>query len=62
MLQIFDKQNNIPRPRSLMEGFGLAIDDSLLSEIDLHGGKFTWEKSRGKSDWLREWLDRCFAT
>ncbi|KAL8110744.1 hypothetical protein AgCh_026472 [Apium graveolens] len=49
-------------PRSLMEGFRKDIDDSLLAELELHGGKFTWERSRGKPGWLKERLDRCFAT
>ncbi|KAL8155328.1 hypothetical protein AgCh_000637 [Apium graveolens] len=33
----------------------------LLSEIDLKGGKFTWEKSRGTADWVKERLDRSFS-
>lgn len=32
-----------------------------MSEIDLVGGKFTWERSRGTSAWVRERLDRAFA-
>lgn len=31
-------------------------------EIDLTGGKYTWEKSKGTQDWVRERLDRAFAT
>lgn len=57
-----DKWGKHSHPRSLMEGFRLALDDSFLSEVDLHGGKYTWEKSHGKSEWVRERLDRCFAT
>ncbi|XP_074373470.1 uncharacterized protein LOC141713795 [Apium graveolens] len=45
-----------------MDGFRAAIDDCFLSELDLSGGKYTWEKSHGKSDWVRERLDRAFAT
>lgn len=52
----------IPHPPNLMEGFRKAIDDSLLSELDLHGGYYTWEKSRGSASWVREKLDRAFAT
>ncbi|KAL8145567.1 hypothetical protein AgCh_003647 [Apium graveolens] len=33
-----------------------------LTELDLHGGKFTWEKSGGTNGWVRERLDRAFAT
>ena len=36
-----DKMGNIPHPPSLWEGFQKVIDDSLLNEVDLTGGKFT---------------------
>ncbi|XP_074347218.1 uncharacterized protein LOC141686055 [Apium graveolens] len=45
-----------------MEGFRQAIDDSLHAELELHDGKFTWERSRGKPGWVKERLDRCSAT
>ncbi|XP_074351676.1 uncharacterized protein LOC141690810 [Apium graveolens] len=45
-----------------MEGFQDSVDDSMLSEIKLSGGKYTWEKNHGKSDWVREKLDRAFGT
>lgn len=48
-------------PRSLMEGFRLAIEESMLTEIELSGGLYTWEKSRGKEDWVQERIDRAFA-
>ncbi|XP_074327496.1 uncharacterized protein LOC141665410 [Apium graveolens] len=56
-----DKQGVHPHPNALMEGFRKAVDDSELCELDLLGGLFTWEKSRGKDDWVRERLDRAFA-
>lgn len=33
----------------------------MLDEVDLLGGKFTWEKGKGTTDWVRERLDRAFA-
>lgn len=30
--------------------------------MDLTGGNFTWEKSKGKPNWVKERLDRAFAT
>ncbi|XP_074352714.1 uncharacterized protein LOC141691861 [Apium graveolens] len=57
-----DKWGGVPHARSLMAGFQEVVDDSLLSEIDLQGGKFTWENSRGTADWVKERLDRSFAT
>lgn len=61
MLFSSDKRGAHPHPRSLLEGFGRAIEDSLLTEVDLCGGSFTWEKSRGKENWVQERLDRAFA-
>ncbi|XP_074342205.1 uncharacterized protein LOC141679663 [Apium graveolens] len=34
----------------------------IIAEISLQGGSFTWEKFRGTSDWVKERLDRAFAT
>lgn len=57
-----DKKGNHPHPKALMEGFRNAIEESLLSELDLTGGLFTWEKGRGTGNWVQERLDRAFAT
>lgn len=62
LLLAADKWGGVPHAQSLMSGFQAAIDDSNLVEIDLHGGRFTWEKSRGSPDWVKERLDRDFAT
>ncbi|XP_074327890.1 uncharacterized protein LOC141665806 [Apium graveolens] len=45
-----------------MNDFRADVDESSLIEIDLQGGKFTWEKSRGSSGWVKERLDRAFAS
>lgn len=57
-----DKEGSHPHPQSLKDGFKEALDASLLSEIELQGGLFTWEKSRGTTNWVRERLDRAFAS
>lgn len=31
-------------------------------ELDLNGGKFTWERRRGTEAWVRERLDRAFGS
>lgn len=62
LLAVSDKWGGTPHAQSLMAGFQAAIDDSMLVEIDLQGGKFTWEKSRGTADWVKERLDRAFAS
>ncbi|KAL8098510.1 hypothetical protein AgCh_031328 [Apium graveolens] len=62
LLYSSDTWGNLPHPQSLMDGFRAAIDDCFLSELDLSGGKYTWENSHGKSDWVRERWDRDFVT
>lgn len=57
-----DKRGKLPHPQTLTDGFQNAIEDCHLFELNLNGGKFTWEKSRGTSVWVREKLDRGFAT
>lgn len=52
-----DKEGPYPHPQYLMDGFRKAIDDCGLAELDLVGGNFTWERSKGKPNWVRERLD-----
>lgn len=61
MLFASDKQGTHPHPQSLLNGFRLAIEDCGFSELSLNGGAFTWEKSKGSSNWVREKLDTAFA-
>ncbi|KAK1381145.1 hypothetical protein POM88_027889 [Heracleum sosnowskyi] len=46
--------------RSLAASSSLPWYSELL-ELDLVGGKYTWERGRGTPDWVRERLDRAFA-
>lgn len=55
-----DKRGPHSHPQYLMDGFRLAIEDCGLTEIDLVGGEFAWEKSKGSPNWVRERLDRDF--
>lgn len=57
-----DKQGSVPHPQHLLEGFRVVIEECQLSEIDLFGGKFTWERSQGSDASVREKLDRAFAS
>lgn len=61
LLYSTDKKGTHPHPRALMEGFPHAIDESLLSKIELSGGQFTWEKGRNSGELVQEHLDRAFA-
>lgn len=38
------------------------IEECQLSELSLRGGKYTWERGRNTNAWVREKLDRDFAT
>lgn len=62
MLRESDKSGLHKHPQVLLDGFKQIIDECGLMEIDLVGGKFTWERSRGKKEWIRERIDRAFAT
>lgn len=57
-----DKMGQNSHPQSLMDGFHASIEYCRLNEIDLEGENFTWEKSKGSPSWVRECLDRSFAT
>ncbi|XP_074346289.1 uncharacterized protein LOC141685065 [Apium graveolens] len=61
MLIASDKSGPQPHPHSLLEGFKITIEECGLMELDLTGGDFTLEKSKGTINWVRECLDRAFA-
>lgn len=41
-----DKEGVHDHPQFLMDGFNEAISDCDLMELDLKGGRFTWEKGK----------------
>ncbi|XP_074341816.1 uncharacterized protein LOC141679207 [Apium graveolens] len=61
MLSEGDKSGMHKHPQSLLDGFCSTIEECGLIELDLLGGKYTWENSRGKKEWVWEQLDRAFA-
>lgn len=38
------------------------MEDCNLVEVDLIGGAYTWKKNKGTLEWVRERLQRAFAT
>lgn len=62
MMYASDKKGTHAHPQHLFNGFCKTIEDCHLIELDLAGGRFTWEKSRGSSNWISERLDRAFAS
>lgn len=49
----------VPYPCRLIDGFNQALSDCNLIDIDLQGHPYTWERSRGKHNWMEARLDRC---
>ena len=48
-----------PYPSSLIQVFQQSLIDCDLCDLDLHGHQFTWERSRGTSNWIESRLERC---
>lgn len=61
LLYSSDKKGKHPHPQHFLTGFKNAIEGCSLAEVDLKGGAYTWEKSKGTSDRVRERLDRAFS-
>lgn len=57
-----DKHGIHPHPQWCLDGFRNVIEECALVELDLTGGQYTWEKSKGSPNWVREKLDRAFAS
>lgn len=57
-----DKKGNHAHPHYLLDGLCRTIKECQLMELELKGGNFTCKKSRGSKDWVRERLDRAFAS
>lgn len=62
ILNVADQKGIHKHPQHILDGFHRTIEDCTLVEIELTGGKYAWEKSRGSQEWVRERLDREFAT
>lgn len=57
-----DKKGKIVHPKYLFNGFRIIVNECDLYELFFRGGKYTWEQGRGTHAWVREKLDRGFAT
>ena len=62
LLYASDKKGINLHPQYLLDGFRNTVEDCHLLELDLSGGRFTWERGRGTEAWVRERLDRAFAS
>lgn len=48
-------------PQWLLDGFNSVLSDTGLSDLELYGHQFTWEKGRDTPLWLEIRLDRAMA-
>lgn len=62
MVNESDKKGQHKHPQSFLDGFKRTVEDCTLVELDLTGGRFTWEKSRATKELIQERLHRAFAT
>lgn len=58
MLLANEKRGQHMHPVWLLNGFRDALFDCGISDLDMEGHPFTWEKSRGTERWVEERLDR----
>lgn len=61
-MSAFDKKGQYAHPRWLLDGFKEVIYECALTEVELTGGNYTWEKSRSKPNWVRERLNLAFGS
>lgn len=57
-----EKRGGREHPHNLLSGFENTICDCNLIDLGYVGEMYTWEKSRGKENWVQELLDRWLAT
>lgn len=57
-----EKKGGNPQPTWLMDGFRDAVNHCGLSDFPFEGHQFTWERSRGKPEWVQEKLDRILVS
>ncbi|XP_074362922.1 uncharacterized protein LOC141703019 [Apium graveolens] len=56
-----DKRGGVPYPTWLVEGFNETLVDSGLVDMHIMGHQFTWERSRGTTNWIETRLDRVLT-
>ncbi|XP_060969468.1 uncharacterized protein LOC133036755 [Cannabis sativa] len=56
-----DKKGGNPYPRWLVEGFNDTLVDYGLHDLELYGYPYTWERSRGKPEWVEVRIDRALV-
>uniref|UniRef100_A0A803NV32 Endonuclease/exonuclease/phosphatase domain-containing protein n=1 Tax=Cannabis sativa TaxID=3483 RepID=A0A803NV32_CANSA len=62
LLHLTEQRGGHLYPRNLMEGFAQALLDSNLTDMEMLGYQFTWERGRGSPSWIESKLDRALFT
>ncbi|KAK1375097.1 hypothetical protein POM88_031290 [Heracleum sosnowskyi] len=57
-----DKRGGAPYLNWLVEGFNETLMEVGLSDMDLVGHQFTWERGRGTDEWMEVRLDKALVT
>ncbi|KAL8156414.1 hypothetical protein AgCh_001488 [Apium graveolens] len=61
MMSADEKRRGRPHPFHLIQDFVDVVNECGLRDLGYVGDKYTWEKSRGKPNWIQERLDRGLA-
>lgn len=61
LLAAHEKRGKNEHPNWKLRGFKQAVVDGGLSDIDMEGYQFTWERSRVTENWVEERLEKVLA-
>lgn len=62
LLRQSEKRGCRPHPNALLHGFAETLDYCGLFDLGMNGYAFTWERGRGKANWIEERLDRAVTS
>ncbi|XP_074342489.1 uncharacterized protein LOC141680061 [Apium graveolens] len=61
VVDVCDKLGGSQYPSWLIEGFNDALQDAGLTDMDIVGHQFTWERGRDTNEWMEVRLDRALV-
>uniref|UniRef100_A0A803NMT2 DUF4283 domain-containing protein n=1 Tax=Cannabis sativa TaxID=3483 RepID=A0A803NMT2_CANSA len=56
------QEGGLPYPQALLQGFQQALSDCELTDMELLGYLFTWERGRGTTNWAEIRLDHALIS
>lgn len=57
-----NKKEGRPYPNWLIQGFQKVLDECGLTDLNLNGYPYTWERKHGKVNWIEVRLERALAS